>query len=220
MEVVGRTLRLGVARCGRCGHRPRLLPADLLPRKTYALSVIGQAASLYDEERTTSLRKVVWEEMSGDRTPAPSTLHAWTEGLGAYALGRPAGEVADAVPAARIVSELKGRFPQLRREARAIPPRRAHSQARKERLLAGRGFLRLARGLTTDPARALTHLNRLVLTWSTPFALGFRTGLASTPIEQLPPSIALRSPVTRPATKRRAKPCTIRGRSPPGASNN
>lgn len=218
---MGRTIWLGVARCGRCGHRPRLLPASLLPRKHYALSVIGQAACLYDEE-TTSLRRVVWEEMGGERTPAPSTLHAWTEGLGAYVLGRPGGEVADAVPAARIVSELKSRFPNVRRvEAEAMPiaPRRAHSEARRERLLADRRFLRVARALADDPARTLAHLNRLVLTWSTPFGLGFRTGLASTPIEQLPPAAALRSSAKTRTTNRRTRRCTIRGRSPPGASN-
>ena len=72
---------IALARCTQCGARPRVLPCDALPRKTYGLAVIEHEMSKYGRG-DRSLRDVAWTQL-GDRTPAHTTLHAWTEGFGA-----------------------------------------------------------------------------------------------------------------------------------------
>lgn len=60
----------------------------VLPRKLYGLAVIESEAADYSRG-DRSLRQVAWEEL-GERTPAHTTSHGWSDSLGAYALGRPA----------------------------------------------------------------------------------------------------------------------------------
>lgn len=79
---------IALARCDRCKTRCRVLPCDALPGKTYGLAVIEQEIQEYSRGGQ-SLRQVAWRQL-GERTPAHTTLHGWTEGLGAH--GRPGGE--------------------------------------------------------------------------------------------------------------------------------
>ena len=62
-------------------------------------------------EGSMSLREVVWS-LAGDRTPSHSTLHAWSEALGAYVLGREAGEVAGGTPHTALIQETEARVPE------------------------------------------------------------------------------------------------------------
>jgi len=98
--VVKRTVIIALVKCPICKSRLRLLPADILPYKLYTLPVIELSAGFYNRG-DLSLRHVAWDLFYGDRTPAHTTLHAWTEGLGAWWLGQPIGEVAFCVPATR-----------------------------------------------------------------------------------------------------------------------
>ena len=82
---------IALARCLRCGTRPRILPYDVLPYKQYSLTVITALVSTYNTW-CLSLRRVVWD-LLGERTPAHTTLHGWTEGLGAHALGLPGAQL-------------------------------------------------------------------------------------------------------------------------------
>ncbi len=84
VEVVA---RIALARCPRCGRRVRVLPSDVLAYKHYAVSVIAEQAGAYTTRGwVESLRSVAWG-LLGERTPSHTTLHGWTEGLGAYGLG-------------------------------------------------------------------------------------------------------------------------------------
>jgi hypothetical protein len=219
-SVVERTIGIALGRCRRCRMRPRILPCDVLPRKLYALAVIAETSGCY-VAGAHSLRKVVWDEIAGERTPAHTTLHGWTEGMGAWARDRPGGEIPEALPGARIVSELRGRLPEAARvdpRALSIDPRRFRSEARRERLLGAKYLRELARTLGTPVCDALQELNRLVLTWcKTCFGVGFRSGLSSTPIEHVGRSSRAGSP--RQPLPAREPTCVIRGRSPPGDSN-
>lgn len=84
---------------------------------------------------TQTLRGAVWS-MLGARTPAHTTLHAWTEGLGAHALGLPAGEFpgpSGGWPFARVLGEAQARVPELAHVcsgAVAVNPRRYRSEGR------------------------------------------------------------------------------------------
>jgi hypothetical protein len=111
--VVAGKLKIALVKCPLCKSRYRLLPADILPFKLYTLSVIELAVSLYNRG-DLSLRQVAWVQLYGERTPEHTTLHGWTEGLGAWWLGRPVREVAFCVPATRIQAELEIRFSQVK----------------------------------------------------------------------------------------------------------
>ena len=46
LETVPLDATVAIARCPRCKTRPRVLPCDALPRKTYGLAVIGRGEPL------------------------------------------------------------------------------------------------------------------------------------------------------------------------------
>jgi len=209
--VVERKVKIALAKCRVCNCRVRLLPADILPYKRYSLPVIEQAVSLYNRG-DLSLRQVAWEQFGGDRTPEHATVHGWTEGLGAYLLGRPVGQAAFSIPAARILAELETRFSQVT-SLDLIPvwinPERYRSQGRLERLEACKRFEII--GTMIDAS--LSELNRLTVGWGNSFALGFKTGIYSTAIEHRHwKNVQLWGQ----NAKKEQLSCPIRGRSPPG----
>lgn len=73
-ELVEVSALIALGRCPACGSRCRLLPADVLARKQYALPVIERAVRDYHSwER--SLRRVVGD-FHGEPAPAHTTLHS------------------------------------------------------------------------------------------------------------------------------------------------
>lgn len=218
LQTVSEQIRIAIAWCPNCGMHVRVLPCDILPRKTYSLAVIEHEISGYTQGGR-SLRAVVWG-MHGEHTPAHTTLHGWTEGFGAYLLGRPAGEVPGALPASRLITESEARKPRLaevRAQGVAIDPRRYRSEARRERLVAAAVFLVCAQVVSgQDAPWALAEWSRLSLSWGLMSPFGFRTGLFFTAIEQVG------SPDGGGSGRRQPKEvprCPIRTRSPPGASS-
>jgi hypothetical protein len=215
--VVESKLKIALVRCPICKSRYRLLPADILPFKLYTLPVIELAICLYNRG-DLSLRQVVWVQLYGDRTAAHTTLHGWTEGLGAYCLGRTVGEVAFSVPATRIFAELEIRFPQVK-SLHSIPvwvnPKRYRSQGRCERLQACKRFEIISTMLDFKNACKFVGLNRLIISWGNLFGLGFKTGIYCTAIELIDSTdmrLWLKIPKKEPFS------CPIHGRSPPGDS--
>ena len=133
--VVAVLATLVLACCDRCSGRVRVLPSGILPRKHDGLSVIEYQMAAY-AEGDKGLRPVAWSH-AGERTPAFATIRAWTEGLGAHALGREAGEVAGGTPHTALVAETQARMPGARDVAPpAVDERRYRSPARRARLAA------------------------------------------------------------------------------------
>lgn len=185
--VVKETVKIVLVRCPICKSRYRLLPTDILPHKLYTLPVIELSVSLYNRG-DLSLRHVVWDLLYGERTPEHTTLHAWTEGLGAWWLGREMGEVAFSVPATRIQAELEIRYPQMsswRFQPIWINPQHYRSQGRRERLEACKRFEIVGTMLASKNACNFVELNRLTVSWSNSFGLGFKTGICCTASEQV-----------------------------------
>jgi hypothetical protein len=215
LAVVERTVEIAVARCPVCKGRFRVLPADILPRKLYALAVIERSVRLYNRG-DLSLREVVWDELYGERTPMHTTLHGWSEGLGAYCLGRWVGEVPGALPAARILAELECRYEQIK-ELRQMPllvnPRRYRSEARRQRLEACKR-LELCCGVLQGPW-TLCELNCLIVALGNSCGFGFRSAIYCTAIEHV--DFQDVGSWLQDDSKE-ALPCPIRGRSPPGDS--
>jgi hypothetical protein len=198
--------QIALARCPRCGTRPRVLPCDVLPRKRYALAVIGELSATYCGWGQ-GLRPVVWG-LLGERTPSHATLHGWTEGLGAHALGLPGGEAGGA-PFSRFAVEMQTRARSTWAEFEAtqwVDPRRYCSAGRRERLGAVARVMSLAGAVTGQSApQSLPECRRLVLRWSGSCVLVFPSRFSCTAIEHVESS--------------RRPPCPIRTRSPPGASS-
>jgi hypothetical protein len=213
---------IGVARCLDCGGRWRVLPSDVLPRKWYSVAVIGHLVARYSSG-LWSLRIVAWALLGAreyDRVPAHTTLHAWTEGLGAYALGRPAGELPDGVPLSRLLEETaahRSLVVEDRLRELEVDPCRYRSEPRRERLVAGAMVVVVAASATGLEAPAsLTEWRRFALVWSSSSVLVFRTGFSRTPVERGNRS---RVPRSHPSPPRSRDRCPTRTRSPPGASS-
>jgi hypothetical protein len=217
LVVVERTVEIAPARCPVCKSRFRVLPADILPRKLYSLPVIELSVSLYNRG-DLSLRKVVWDKLYGDRTPMETTLHGWTEGLGACCLGRCVGEVPRALPAARILAELECRYAQIKNVHQTslwVNPRRYHSEAHRERLEACKRFELCCGVLDAKAPWMFSKLNCLILALGSSCGFGFRSGIYCTAIEHIGSTDVgqwLQNSTKEPL------PCPIHGRSPPGDS--
>jgi len=215
--VVERKVKIAVVKCPICKSRYRLLPANILPCKLYTLPVIELAVSLYNRG-DLSLRQVAWVQLYGERTPEHTTLHGWTEGLGAWWQGRTMGEVAFAVPATRVLAELEIRFPQMK-SPHSMPVRinrqRYRSQGRLERLEACKRFEIISTMLEVKNAWKFVQLNRLIISWGNSLGFGFKTGICCTAIEHIDLT-DVRSWL-QISTKEQLS-CPIHGRSPPGDS--
>jgi hypothetical protein len=203
--VVKTTVKIVLVRCPICKSRYRLLPADILPHKLYSLPVIEFCVCLYNRG-DLSLRQVAWEQLYGEHTPYHTTLHAWSEGLGAWWQGRTIGEVAFCVPATRVLAELEIRFPQMS-SLHSIPvrinPQRYRSQGRIGTMLDSKNTWKWC------------ELNRLIISWGNWFGLGFKTGICCTAIEH-PDWMDMR--LWLKISKKEPLSCPIHGRSPPGDS--
>jgi len=216
-QAVNQVATVAIARCTSCKTRTRVLPCDALPYKTYGLAVIEHEVSDYSRG-DQSLRQVAWRQL-GDRTPAHTTMHGWTEGLGAHALGRPGGDMGGAAMS-RLVAEAEPRVPRVAEALRAEvspDPRRYRSEARRDRLAA----VILAMALVTIIAglphpRAMAECRRLALSWSHVSVLAFASRLRCTPIEHRDRSASPRSRSSSPRSRDR---CPTRTRSPPDASS-
>lgn len=135
-----------LARCDgrKRGHTRRVLPADVLPRKTFALGAQEAPLGAYVQPPSRrGLRKTL-SRFSG-AVPHPSTLWRWSREIGLYVLGRytPPG----VLPVGALLEATRRRL--LRREPlhvspQAVHPDRYRSEERKEELEAAAGFLVLA----------------------------------------------------------------------------
>ena len=215
--VVERNLEIALCRCPICKSRFRVLPSDIPSYKLYSLPVIELTVSLYNR-KDLSLRAVTWDHLDGERTPSFTTLHGWSEGLGAYWLGRTIGQVPFSVPATRILAELEIHFSQME-SLHSMPvwinPQRYRSQGRRERLEACKRFEMTCKMLDAQNNWGFCELNRLIVIWGNSFGLGFRTGIGCTPFEHIDSTDML--PWRKIAAKESLS-CPIHGRSPPGDS--
>ena len=222
LQTVELEAQIALAHCRRCGRRVRVLPCDVLPYKHYSVSVIAQLAGAYTHGWQGSLRTVAWG-LLGERTPAHTTLHGWTEGLGAHVLGLPTGTFdgrAGGWPFSRVFAEAEARVPAVRTVWEApvwVDERRYRSDGRRERLAAVAQVLALAHTVTGQFGyEALGAWRALTVRGSGSSGLRFPSRLLCTGIEQLAGPDRRESRARSPPRRRR---CPIRTPSPPGASS-
>jgi hypothetical protein len=216
-RTVALQAEIALARCGHCKRRWRLLPADILPYKRYSSAVIESTTARYARGQE-SLRQIAWS-LLGIRTPSHTSLHGWSEGLGAHILARPGGQASGA-PASRFIAEAEARNPSLAEVMCAevvVDPRRYRSVPRCERLAALARILILVRLVALRPHPAAIASSRiLALRWTGLSLLVFPSRLLCTAIERRDRLAGSRS---RPSSDGSRDRCPIRTRSPPGASS-
>jgi hypothetical protein len=153
----------------------------VLPQKTYALPVIEHLSREYVRGRK-SLRTVAWG-LLGD-SPQHTTLHGWTEGLGAHALGR---DYAHGEPCSASERATKDRWPST--VPAPLPPiddRRYRSEARKERLAAVATVLLFAAAIPViAKVTPLSDWRRLLVELGLRSPLLFRSDHRATRIEHV-----------------------------------
>lgn len=208
---------IALACCTLCRSRRRVLPCDVLPRKLYALGAIERLVSAY-AHGDGSLRQVAWRQL-GPRTPAHTTLHGWSEGLGAHALGRRSGDAGGA-PFSRFVAEAEAREPEaaelLHTEVHPDPCR-YRSEGRLDRLVASVRACLLATHVADLPhPRALARCRCLALRWSRSSVLEFPSRISCTAFEHPDRSAPARSRSTPPRSR---DPCRARTKSPCGGTS-
>lgn len=209
---------VAICQCRRCGHRARLLPCDVLPHKTYGAAAIEALSAAYSRG-VRSLRALAWSQL-GNRTPAHTTLHGWTEGFGLYALDRHRRGDDSSAPMSRFVAEAAPRVPEVPSVMRAevVPnPHRYRSEPRHDRLVAAIRTMALVVliSATTHP-HATAECRRLMLLWSASSPFDFPSRVPSTAIEHRDRSA---SPRSRSSPRRSPDRCPTRTRSPPDDSS-
>lgn len=224
LQAERQTLWIALARCRACNRRFRVLPADVLPHKQYGLAMIATMAAAH-VEANKSLRTAAWTTRTG-QTPAHSTLHAWTEGFGAFALGRAFGSLPDAHPFQAIVATTTARWSALATvqiEPALIDPRRHRSEARRERLMAIANVLATARAVVDAAVLDLTKKQPPLCAWrqlaiglGVPAPFAFRTGITCTPFEHVVGGDRESPDLPQPTGD---SACQTRSRSPPSASS-
>ena len=155
-----KTLAIALVAC-TCGKRVRMLPSDVLPLKHYGLAIVAELCQAHVVE-DQSLRDGVLKKFIG-QTPAHATLHAWTEGLGAFALGRQGSTHAGAAPFSAILAETTKRWPLIATEAATTPPinpDRYRSEERRER---NRSRVDIGNGHETGPWHTRSHGSSLLV---------------------------------------------------------
>jgi hypothetical protein len=235
-------ITIALVRCDFCKARVRLLPCDVLPHKQYTVTAIEFALVAYCGDRQApfpmSLRKVVFSFL-GERTPTHTSLHGWTEGLGAFAAGRAVGALPGAIPADWLLATSEALLPGLKAmRGVAVAPevplwryrqsiggaekalRDEGGAARRERLQHLFLYIECAAFAVaaSKPPDLLMRLGQFVQkrVQQPPWQLKFRSSLGCTGFEHFR---ARGSRDCRCRQRKERHRCLMRGRSPPGSTN-
>jgi hypothetical protein len=218
-ELRYESIGVHLARCPK-GHRCRVLPMDILPRKVYSPAVQEALMAIYPGGEL-GLRQVV-RRFSGVQVGYVS-LWGWTAGLGCFVLGHNRREAASRFGA--VVTETKKRcLPDLNQAYdRPVKVDRGRWKVRRRfwELRAVRKVLNVARAVARAAGSAtlspLAMWICLMFTFSTVVRISWWAGPAFTPIELG----GVRSArVAYSASRRSEAPrCRTRTRSPPGATS-
>jgi hypothetical protein len=135
--VEHRSTPVPLCRCGVCGSRLRVLPAEIAPFRLYTLPVIETVCSAYTDAQLPdiTLRRTVTRMGWGH--PDHSTLHGWLCGLGERAWGRgdpPAGNVPVSALIAETGRHIERRLPEWWNQSYPIADRKYRSEKRREQL--------------------------------------------------------------------------------------
>jgi len=190
---------IAIARCAACSARTRVLPADILPRKTYSLPTIEHCCAMHSSG--TSLRRTV--HLLGAARPSHATLHGWTQGLGAHVSGYELGDTPGTETIGAVLSETWRRHPELRAwwDAKTtIRSDQFRSDPSRERLTSvARLFQQAALLAPSSGAPTMTAWRARSLGWGLSLPFGFRTAVSYTAIDHpLSPEVASEPRTTGP----------------------
>ena len=210
-------IRIPLARCQNCGSCLRVLPREILPRKTFSLPVIEKGCRPYTsaDPLGPGLRKVV--NRMGKNRPAHSTLHRWLSGLGEKTLDRLPSKGGSFIPTSALIAEtargVNAGIRRLWQRRFEIPSWKYRSEKRHDQLKACARTLHAASSLFPDSPFPLTAWNGWLISRFHVAAWTFPAGKGDTPMQLPPPpkrgvGDSLRS-------KRERKDAKEKARSPP-----
>lgn len=198
--TVFQRLTVPLAGCSACKRSARVLPAELLPQKTYGLPVIEKAVRSYvsPDPGGPGLRTVV--KGLGEHAPRHSTLHRWLAGLGELAFGRlpersppdPSESDTSSRPlsVSTMVEESARRIdPGLRvvwAQSFCVPSWKYKSEKRRDQLEGCARVLSAAQHLYANASAPLTAWRRDLVTMFGVAAWDFPTGFSCTPSQLTP----------------------------------
>jgi hypothetical protein len=176
-------VRVPLARCDgtKRGHRSRVLPTDILPKKLFTLGAQGATLDAY-RRFGQSLRKTVGS-LPGE-APHASTLHGWLGGCGRYTLGRSTADGILPVGALLEATRRQRSLDTLQVEPVPVPPARYRSEARREELEAAAGLTILAGSLFAHRPDPLSAWRGLILETEGVPAIAWPARIRSTAIQQ------------------------------------
>jgi hypothetical protein len=87
-SICYRSMVIPLARCMKCERWNRVLPLELLPRKTYGIDVIELGIGQYVGGTTSYRETAASITVVNGQSPAHSTLYRWISGLGEKVLDR------------------------------------------------------------------------------------------------------------------------------------
>ncbi|MEW6745356.1 MAG: hypothetical protein AB1486_21600 [Planctomycetota bacterium] len=189
----------------------RLLPLEILPHKSYALSAFELVLETFFAAGV-GLRPAV-QRLVGER-PHFSTLHGWLGAVGQYALGRttPAG----ALPLSAVLEETRRHagydVQAVFDQPVAIDPARYRSESRHDELAGAARFLQTARSLY-PAGTSLVSWGIACCRWLGVAPWRWFSRLPDTRIQHRTATCAVVGSAQR---AQGAEPCEIRTRSPPG----
>jgi len=135
--VAHRCTPVPLCRCGACGSRLRVLPAEIAPFKHYTRPIVETVCSSYSDAQLPgiTLRRTV--ARMGPGHPHHSALHGWLAGLGEQALGRwdpPAGNLPVSALIAETARHIDEHLPNWWTRGYPVADRKYHTEKRREQL--------------------------------------------------------------------------------------
>jgi hypothetical protein len=185
--------RIPLARCEGCGRRIRVLPLELLPRKTYGIDAIELVIRRFLED-TKNYRETAASIVTiGAISLGHSTLHRWITGLGEKTLDRqpslhgaypPPGSAVLAQSERMLGVDVKDRYLN---GAVEIALAKYRSEHRHDQLKAISKVLAIARVLFDTTYDSLRKWNHLLLPTFFVAVWNFPSGFRGTPMKQAHP---------------------------------
>jgi hypothetical protein len=135
--VEHRSTPVPLCRCGACGSRLRVLPAEIAAFKHYTLAVIETVCSAYTDAQLPeiTLRRAV--ARMGPGHADHSTLHGWLAGLGERVWGRwdtPAGNLPVSALIAETARHLDFQSSEWCNQGHPVADRKYRTEKRREQL--------------------------------------------------------------------------------------
>jgi hypothetical protein len=166
-NAVHKIIPIPLCKCQCCGGRIRVLPADILPYKTFSLSLIAQSLNKYTHSKM-GLRKTA-EDIGGNAQPDHSTIWHWLKDMGERVSDRAdlSNSHYSLPTCSSLIEESARRIDSAIREIWRIIPKiacwKCKSESRRDQLEACARLIDTAKSLFPDNPDPLLQWHRVLM---------------------------------------------------------